>query len=109
MKRNKALNEATRFVCSTQKIIPTEPAVAQPTKENPLRKTFGGSTKQPQNHNNRVTTAYELRDTQQLHSYVKNLIDIIGRTAATKAEPALCHKPSFDFSLRCLDEVPRIS
>jgi hypothetical protein len=109
MKRNKALNGATRVACNTRKIALAETAVARPAEENPLRKPFGGSIKLPQNQSDLLTSAYEFRDTRQLLSYVNNLIDNISRDVGIKASPALRRKPRFDFSLRCLDEVPRIS
>ena len=109
MKRNKALNEATRVACSTKQIALAETAVARPAEESPLKQPFGGLNKLPQNQSDILTSAYEFIDTRQLSSYVNNLIDTIRRDASIKAYPALRRKPCFDFSLRCLDEVPRIS
>jgi hypothetical protein len=110
MKRNKALNEATRVACNTRKIALAETADARPAAEDtPLERPFEGSNKLPQNQSDILTSAYEYRDTRQLLSYVHNLIDNIRRDASNKASPAQRRKPRFDFSLRCLDEVPRIS
>ena len=109
MKRNKALNEATRVVCNTKQVVLAETAVARPTEESLLKQPFGGPIKAPQNQRDLLTSAYEFRDTRQLLSYVNNLIDNISRDVGIKASPALRRKPRFDFTLRCLDEVPRIS
>jgi hypothetical protein len=109
MKRNKALNEATRVACNTKQIALAETAVARPVEESPLNQPFGGSNKLPPNQSDILTSTYEFRDTRQLICYVNNLIDKISRNASNRASPALRRKPRFDFSLRCLDEVPRIS
>jgi hypothetical protein len=109
MKRNKALNEATRVAYQTKQVAVAETAVPRPAEGSPLKQPFAGSNKLPQNQSDILTSAYEFRDTRQLISYVKNLIDNISRDDSNKAYPAQRRKPRFDFSLRCLDEVPRIS
>jgi hypothetical protein len=110
MKRNKALNEATRVACNTRKIALAETADARPAaKDTPLERPFEGSNKLPQNQSELLTSAYEFRDTRQLLRYVNNLIGNISRDVGIKASPVLRRKPRFYFSLRCLDEVPRIS
>jgi len=109
MKRNKALNEATKVACSTKQIVLAETAVARPAAGSPRKQPFGVSNKLPQNQSDTLTSVYEFRDTRQLISYINNLIGNISRDDSIKASPATGRKPRFDFSLRCLDEVPRIS
>ena len=109
MERNKALNEATRVACSTKEIVLTKTAVARPAKARPLNQPFGASNKLPRNQSDALTSAYEFRDTRQLISYVNNLIDNISRNDSIKNSTAIFRKPCFDISLRCLDDVPRIS
>jgi hypothetical protein len=109
MKRNKALNEATRVACNTKQRALAKTAVARPVEESPAKQPFGGSNKPPQNQSDILTRAYEFRATRQLISYVNNLIDNISRDDSIVAYPAQRRKQRFDFSLQCLDEVPRIS
>jgi hypothetical protein len=108
MERNKALNEATRVASSTKKITPAETANVRTAEDTPLEWPFEGSNRLPQNQSDILTSAYAFRDTRQLFSYINSLIDNISRDDRIKASPALRRKPCFDFSLRCLDEVPRI-
>ena len=108
MKRNRASIKATKVARYTRKIATANTAIERPAKNSRLKQLFGMQNKLPPEPGCKLARASKFCDNVQLISYVNYVIGNMNRAAGSKALPAPRRERRFDFTLRCLDDVPKI-